>query len=1065
MYFREIKYLENFNLDELKYCTAYYLSSLGRNEDATQLLNVNYDIRTDVMEALHISDEECTGFVGKKYFTKKYFKTKEEVRQYNEYIIQFTLESSAASILIGFLNTKLGEDFISSKLYNEFGKKVSRDKVLSILEIFKEETIKSYASGYKDEGHPAAYLSNAFGYFIKGKKIQLAKIINQGSIAIGEDQKDLNQIKNESIQNIELDYDIPNFTELVRNIYDGSIAIKYKLVDYTLIDTKTNTECLTPVGKVRKKSNPLGIIAYDIFSCVKYLTLRDRIDTMLKDKKYSYITSNISRLRFKPHDINKDGYYISENDYSYRNYTSRRSVVELIIKNLNISDSHELYRIFYNNDIEGSVDKNNTKILSRERASFTEDINTFRLIVKGVKSTLALMGALVNNGIDPLSIPSEIFRDPAWLHRSKTLKEYLELYDNVVSLETTNMKVYTNGDLYEEDHIGLRFNKTLNRFIMSELKEDIASITSSDVKQALSAKSFNSNQGSLRDLIPSLNQSPICEGRTQSFDIFFKYKYRLERRYNQYILRYEDMRRFIFALEYFTDGFDKPYISRIHYPKPVQTVQSYYIAMSARRESLAILEALDKGKTFVYPVTSQDKQRIKEHKYPERIFDWSKLTFRGFFKNMSNYKGYTPRTEEELEEFKTLMRTVAINTLAIYDKNIRIGLINLMNKLKNSFTSHEKVELNAELLQHIGVTQEIIKDKQFNSIEDLYKYVYNQLVQYLSIVKDYPVYDEKANIYTYDGKTSIDKEIVTTPIIEWFSCPKDFTQVWRKIVSRARETGNQDLYNVATRVIGYLHNNESSPKPDYFELLTTQMREFSVILFIKEKLDNIFYRLADYYLNDIEFIDIIKISKDFINMLADGIKYDELVKFDSNSFGSKFAIINRPCKYEDIISNVPLGRWLDNNQTKRVTRSIMTCLPKRAGLDFSSKMQVACNKAYILFKEEISFLKLCVDLVEHDDIAIDEFKKLQTQGKHDILLRYAAYIRAYPDKISKFTRVDSQRYLNSGTYTLYENEYIMTQGTLITKSFNNRIYYLHKSGVYVTPDLNINQNDWIIPSH
>lgn len=670
----------------------------------------------------------------------------------------------------------------------------------------------------------------------------------------------------------------------------------------------------------------------------------------------------------------------------------------------------------------------------------------------------------MQNGIDPLTVPSEIFRDPAWLHRAKSLKEYLELYDNVLELEVNNLKVCTNGELLEEEHIGLRFNKTLNQFITEKLKQDIASITTFDLKQALSLEGFSNSNTDLYELVTTLNPTNIARNERNTYNLFLSFKRRIEQRYRDYKIKCEDIRRFVFAMEYFTNGFENPYIVRVAYSKPENNLLNYARALQARNEANAILDALNKNKTFIYPVTEQDKERLKHQKYPERIFNWSKLSFEGFFGNVNKYRGYTPRSDDELKKFNYFMRTLSNNTLAIYDRDIRIRLIRLKNELENSLkdiNNLKRVELDAGLLGYIGVTDSVIRSQNLKTQQEIYKYVYTVLCNYLNIVNVYPVYDRN-NGFTFDGKNSIDKEIVTTPLIEWYSKPDDFDDICQKIIERARTTNNVDLYGVLSRVVGYLHSVENSPKPDYFTLLTTQLRELSIILFIREKLDAIFKRLADYYLNDIEFVDIITICKDFIIMLDNGIKYEELVKFDTRSFAEKFSHIERPCKYEDLVLNQPLYQWESANKNNTVTRSIMTCMPKRAGLGASAKMQNACTKAYVLFKEEISFLKMCVDLVQHEEINLDGFKKAQTHGKHDLLMRYAAYIRAYPDKIQKFKNVGTQRLLNTSSYTLYENEYIMSQGVLVTKKFNNRIYYLHKTGVYVTPELNIGDINWIL---
>lgn len=280
MFIKCAAYNQNIDAVELKYLTAYHLSNCKRIKEAEKLIKLPNDELIDMIAAYftkklkrNIRVQDISSKVCKRYFMEVYFPAGRDADAYDRHLVSYCMNNKKNDLVTGFLDTRLGVKFMQKKIAAEFygAERLSIDKVNLVLQLFREETYKHYANGFQNKGAVEWYLTFAFKTFFKCSfSSKITDIINSSSMTIGDgkEEKDLNRIKNDSIQNVEVSFDISNFKQLVKNIYLGSKWLRYKFVKFAVYDKHGNLK-LNDKGKVVKVDNPFGIIHYDIFSCVK----------------------------------------------------------------------------------------------------------------------------------------------------------------------------------------------------------------------------------------------------------------------------------------------------------------------------------------------------------------------------------------------------------------------------------------------------------------------------------------------------------------------------------------------------------------------------------------------------------------------------------------------------------------------------------------------------------------------------------------------------------------------------------------------------------------------------
>lgn len=1063
MYFKEIQLSDAFSIIDLRYCTAYHLCNSNRKDEANILLGKDDEVERDLAakEGVDVYQLKVTRM--KKYFYDTYFNSGQEIYNYNTSIISFVLNSSEASVLTGYLDTEMGMDFIRKRLRVEFPNKAAvirneTDKVREILAIYREATRRHYVTGFKNFGKPDFYLTSTFKYFMFNCRYRVGDILDRGSATVGEEEKDINRIKNESMQNVSVDYEIPNFKELVRNIYLGSVGLKYRYAKCNIVDRKTFKNCLTEKNKPQMGNNPFGIIVYDIYSCLKSNMVKHRVSLMVRDAKRSKILKNIKYVTFKEDDVNRYEYFTDNSDYDYRNYTSRKSLIDLLIQNLGIENNQELFRIIFNNPIEGDDDKNNTKVLTRDRQTFQEDIAIARDIIRGIKSAVFLIKYLIGHGIDPLSVKSAIFKDPAWLQRVNNLEDYMILYDNVVSLENDEFSIFSDGEPYITNNLGLRFNKSLTHLIQEDVKNSIAKITPDNVKKALSVDGFHRQGMSLSKQAPFLYCNVDNTDGQSSFDYYHRFYNILRDGYNQYSELMDSYKRFIYVMEYFFGSDEQPYIVRLSCDKNKEDLEQLVNIDYVLELCNFILDCYENGIPMIFPVDNEDITLTQDS---DEIVNLDNFNFTNFPIDLSFLR--VKCTEENRNDYQESLKECAENVINFYSfehkKQVYDYTVEISEFLKDF--NNELPDFSDEKLEEFGLSNAYL-DQQFgddNDIEKI-KFVLNTVSDaYENLIK---LPFRKDGVIVYNDGTTVDKLVLSAKHIDWMPKPDDFEEKCDILLEYAKASNNDELNELLEVVINQLKLGCMNGE-DLHDVLAREVRDCSVMLFVGDKLSKIYRVFGEPSLNDIDFIDTLTICKDFINVLQRGCPYTELVQFDGMNFKRKLFRINRKCSYDEMLNNESLSQWEEKSNMKALvnpSREIFTCMPKKSFANKNQKMQNACDKAYAFYYEFIDFLSYCVKLKEADEVDITDLNQDDNNAVYDKLMRYADIIKLYPDKIAGYKCIDSIKNKLKHN-TLFKDEYLMHNGSIITRYVDGHVYYLHKEGVYICPDFDVSDNRWV----
>ena len=517
------KYVQESYLDpvELKFIVGYFLLDNNQADLYEQLIKtVNEQLIKTVLDNKKEGETDVDAFL--QYIVSEGYITSEpDLYKLYAYVTDYCMMHTKEHIAQGYLDTPRGEPFIADMLRNQFKGSVKADtsKVKQVLDLFKNVSYTEYSKGFMNTNSPRKYFSTAYTkFFSKNYMKEISDIVN-GKSNYDEEGVDRNSYTDHSGRREKpITYDVPNFTKIVGDIYRRS-----RVLGYSAMDSKDD------IGNGSK------VLVYDLWSCYK----KGIVDSRFAEYKSKY--SKMFRFTwdsmFKAHDINAVGYAIFPNGctdshtFSYRNYTSRENFVALLEESQYLDTDYEYFLTVYFNAVEGES-KNNTRIFRGK--SWHNFIDIFKTLKRGLKSVHVFLSCLEKNGIDPLSIPSDIFRDPAWVQRVGTLEEYLRIYKNVQSITDEELR---------DPVTGLVYNTKLSVLIAKHGKEELSNIPLTDLldvfkrKENVSEYLFNKSH----------NDSGIPERR----DIYFRNTVRSIREINRLS---ESILNSLYCLVYVTEN-------------------------------------------------------------------------------------------------------------------------------------------------------------------------------------------------------------------------------------------------------------------------------------------------------------------------------------------------------------------------------------------------------------------------------------------------------------------------------------------------------------------------------
>lgn len=1022
MFIKCAAYNQNIDAVELKYLTAYHLSNCKRIKEAEKLIKLPNDELIDMIAAYftkklkrNIRVQDISSKVCKRYFMEVYFPAGRDADAYDRHLVSYCMNNKKNDLVTGFLDTRLGVKFMQKKIAAEFygAERLSIDKVNLVLQLFREETYKHYANGFQNKGAVEWYLTFAFKTFFKCSfSSKITDIINSSSMTIGDgkEEKDLNRIKNDSIQNVEVSFDISNFKQLVKNIYLGSKWLRYKFVKFAVYDKHGNLK-LNDKGKVVKVDNPFGIIHYDIFSCVKKQIFEDRFKALKSNPEYRPILSGGAGIRFNTIDINAEGYVerYDENSYDYRNYTTREHVISLYTKNMNLKSDREFFRLILNCDIEGLEGKNNTPIHKKLSSELTNNIFIFYTILKGVKSAKVFVDSLTRNGIDPLAIPSEIFEDPTWIQRVSSLDEYLKLYSNVIELES--------NDNYINESVVLKHNKALTQIIAESQKEAISSINADDLKEVL--KMPKRYKGS------SFCTEPLkYDGMAYS-----KLGDECNKMVKANVSIYEIMKRFIRVIEYF--GRNKhnsnAYLVKFDSTASDQMLEKYYRNSRELHKCVEMYNAVKDTRDYHF----KDAELLG-YLHMEQFLNLNKSSV----------------SKVQLNQIHEVLLTRAYRRILYYtDKDIFEFAKQVISKWEEKRVV-AWADAPLEVFNLERYKTETVKSLGTEQFMTFYEGLVNDCVR---LVSDRILLSK------------INKNISEQKYLDWKPEPEDFTEVLNEAIEHSKQ--NDELKNLLSSAFKIIKRQPYVCGNLYDSLLNT-IRCCSVASFIGTKLSIVYKALRHPNSNDLIFMDTMRTIQPLISKIKDGFSFLDIVDFDSNEVAETYYLLNHPFDIakDGINWILPTVDWLRRNPFEYKGKEILICEPKvydYCEVETARKMSCACKHTYNIFKEQINFLaNQCLPIFERETIEI--YSESLLMGEHkEIMMRYAAYIRMYPELTEGKIKVNQSSVMKD-SYSLFENEYLMREGKLVTEERNGYLYYAHKSGVAITPDLPITDRKCII---
>lgn len=478
MLFEQIRNNTSLDVLELKFVCELFLDKLGLDSERKELVKMTADDLEESIE--NLSNKTLIDYV-----MTRFVKNEKHRQNFNKYLTDFFSRHTREDIPYVYSMSNAGRKIVERCLRRQTRDNekhlITPEVVTEVQKLFAKVTRKRYTMNFRNEGAVEAYLTHCFDeYFIKGYSREITELKDPRSTYVKGSDGEVSVFELRATDQIDervADFNIPNFKDLAYLIYKGSKALKYR-------------------AKVKQKEGTYAdtnVLVYDIFSHYKYRILEERydkfIETVSKEVRYSL------KSKIKIVDINAIGYgdvWEDNNDsvkYSKRTYKSRQDFMDLVQgfnKDMSYSDQFEFIANYMVHE-ESGLAKYFDKIKRNETTLFVDTDSRIQHeaqywdICQGMRATEKLISLLQENGIDPLSVPSDIFRNPDWFSKVEDLESYLKMYDNIKELEVEGAKienipgVYRNSELTTEFY-GASLDNLKNR-LLGDIKEILSKPT------------------------------------------------------------------------------------------------------------------------------------------------------------------------------------------------------------------------------------------------------------------------------------------------------------------------------------------------------------------------------------------------------------------------------------------------------------------------------------------------------------------------------------------------------------------------------------------------------------
>ena len=478
MLFEQIRSNTSLDVLELKFICELFLDKLGLDSERKELVKMTAE---DLEENIpNLSNSTLIDYV-----MNRFVKNEKHRKSFNKYLTDFFSRHTREDIPYVYSMSNAGRKIVERCLRRQTRDNekhlITPEVVTEVQKLFAKVTRKRYTMNFRNEGAVEAYLTHCFDeYFIKGYSREITELKDPRSTYVKGSDGEVSVYELRATDQLDekiADFNIPNFKDLAYLIYKGSRALKYR-------------------AKAKQKggvSSDANVLVYDIFSHYKYRILEQRynkfIENVSKDVRYSL------KSKIKIVDINAIGYGDSWSDdnesikYSKRTYKSRQDFIDLVQgfnKDMSYSDQFEFIANYMVHD-ESGLAKYFDKLKRNETTLFVDTDTRIQHeaqywdICQGMKATEKLITLLQENGIDPLSVPSDIFRNPEWFSKVENLESYLKMYDNIKELEKEGTEigvvpgVYKNSELTTEFY-GSSLDNLKNR-LLGDIKEILSKPT------------------------------------------------------------------------------------------------------------------------------------------------------------------------------------------------------------------------------------------------------------------------------------------------------------------------------------------------------------------------------------------------------------------------------------------------------------------------------------------------------------------------------------------------------------------------------------------------------------
>lgn len=334
-----------------------------------------------------------------------------------------------SGIISLYANTKAMEMEIAKKLRKIFGREPDGTALANIHKKFVELTETTYGPSFVVENNPLGYLCHSYDRFFQNtySKFISRQMNSRGTTFIGEDgsiEDSADFDERGDLNDIKATFDIPNFKQIAHTIYEGTKALKFD-------------------------KNDDGSFLYDIFSYKKAIIVNERFD-----KIKANLTKRSSTLKqvFEFEDLNKD----LRSDAARKRWNHRKNILDSMCERNVTLNLEEPFEDIYSLYGKGKQTNTGFVFLKEDTDPVTEKINklnaaqTFLKIKQGINACDELIRLLGQNNIDPLSVPSDIFRDEKWLAKVSSFKAYMLMYDNIKELDSKEKLV---GNIYSNDEL------------------------------------------------------------------------------------------------------------------------------------------------------------------------------------------------------------------------------------------------------------------------------------------------------------------------------------------------------------------------------------------------------------------------------------------------------------------------------------------------------------------------------------------------------------------------------------------------------------------------------------